>query len=135
MHEIIWTKDQISEELFAPVRSEKQFSVNLTLFCESQNFNTYLNRKVVIAANGEIKNAPNSKIEFGNYNSAGLSAIVNTKEFQSLWHVKKDDIEVCKECEYRHMCLDNRIPVKKEDKWIHETNCLYDVYTGRWNTN
>jgi SPASM domain peptide maturase of grasp-with-spasm system len=132
MQEIISTNHSITEELYSPIMNEGDFSVNMGLFCESQNFNTYLNRKIVIAPNGDIKNAPNSKAVYGNFNFENLSDIVNKKEFQELWSCKKDLVEICKDCEYRHMCVDNRVPIKREGKWTHETSCLYDVYSGKW---
>ncbi len=111
------------------------FRPNIDLFCESQGFHTYFNQKVVIDIQGNIKNVPNTDHSFGNVNNVSLAEVIQTEEFQALWCLKKDDIEICKECEYRHMCVDNRIPERIGSQWKHNEKCNYDVYNCLWNHN
>ncbi len=113
------------------------FNVNITLFTESQKHNTYFNRKLFIDVNGDIKNAPLMENIFGNINSFNNSAeilkIIASNEFQEYWNVHKGLIDICKECEFRHMCVDNRIPVKRNEKeWYHEIECNYNPYIAKW---
>ncbi len=135
MQAISFITRSIDYRLQMPIKDTSNFRTNIDLFCESQKFNTYFNQKVVIDINGNIKNAPNTEISFGNVNDQSLAEIIHTEEFQALWHIKKDDIEICNLCEYRYMCVDNRIPKKKENKWVHSEKCNYDVYKCQWNTN
>lgn len=113
------------------------FAVNIPLFTESQAHHTYFNRKLYIGANGEIKNAPECEETFGNINELKnveeLKQIIATPEFQKYWFVHKELCDVCKECEFRHMCVDNRLPYQRKDgSWYHKTECNYNPYICKW---
>ncbi len=113
------------------------FNVNLELFSESQEYNTYFNRKLVIGFNGEIKNAIECNETFGNIkeikNIDQLREIILSAEFQVHWKVHKELCDVCKDCEFRHMCVDNRLPHKrKENEWYHKIECNYNPYIAKW---
>jgi SPASM domain peptide maturase of grasp-with-spasm system len=99
-------------------KSLEFFNVHISLFTESQKHNTYFNRKLFIGSNGELKNSPESLTIFGNINEIkqtdDILRIINSTEFQKYWYVNKDSIDVCKQCEFRHMCVDNRIPISNE---------------------
>lgn len=117
---------------------KNDFTINLPLFTESQIHNTYFNRKLYIGVNGEIKNATETSIVFGNINELentnDILKIIESKEFQKYWYVHKELIDVCKQCEFRHMCVDNRIPLLRNEKqWYFKTECIYNPYIGKWN--
>ena len=119
-------------------RTINDFNVNITLFTEAQKHNTYFNRKLHIGVNGEIKNAQENTEVFGNINSLNspneLLNIISKKEFQKYWYVHKDLIDVCKQCEYRYMCVDNRVPLKRNEReWYMEMECNYNPYIAKWN--
>ena len=120
------------------IKEINKFTPNLQLFIESQSYNTYFNRKMYIGKNGEIKNAPECVKSFGhvqNLNSPkDLISIVNNLEFQEYWKVKKEICDVCKDCEFRHMCVDNRLPYqrKSDNLWYHNTECNYNPYIAKW---
>ncbi len=119
------------------LKSLEFFNVNITLFTESQKHNAYFNRKLYIGAEGEIKNSPLTKNIFGNIhnlkNANEILDIVNAKEFQKHWFIHKGLIDVCKQCEFRHMCVDNRLPLKRNDnEWFMETECNYNPYIAKW---
>ncbi len=42
------------------------------------------------------------------YTNENTINIVQSLEFQQLWHLNKDKINVCKDCQYRYMCPDCR---------------------------
>lgn len=96
-------------------KKEAFFQVNMNLFLESKVHNTYFNRKIAIAKDGTIKNAPTYNQCFGNIYSIDskkdLLDIINLPDFKRFWNVSKDKIETCRECEFRYMCVDNRIPI------------------------
>ena len=109
------------------------FTVTLPLFAESQQYNTCLNRKISVCADGEIKNCPSMATGFGNVKDTTLFAAVAHKNFKDLWHLHKDQIEVCKDCEFRHICTDCRAFVQKEhDVFSKPLKCSYDPYTATW---
>ncbi|MBL7912634.1 MAG: grasp-with-spasm system SPASM domain peptide maturase [Bacteroidia bacterium] len=112
---------------------EENFNINLSLFTESQQNNTCLNRKINIDSSGNIKNCPCMKENFGNIKDTKLAEAVNKPGFKKLWGIKKADIKVCKDCEYRHVCTDCRAFTEDpSDLYSKPLKCGYDPYTGSW---
>jgi len=129
-----YTNNKVSKYIGA---SENTFSCNIMMFRESQRHHTYFNRKLYIGLNGEIKNAPECEEDFGcieNLSSPGkLKEIIVTPEFQKYWYVHKELCDVCKVCEFRHICVDNRLPQQRKDEsWYHKEECNYNPYIGKW---
>jgi radical SAM protein with 4Fe4S-binding SPASM domain len=116
---------------------KKEFYPDLTLILESYDFHTYFNCKLYIGTSGEIKNAPECDEIFGNIkdinNPEELKQIIKTQEFQKYWNVHKDIQDVCKDCEFRYMCVDNKIPYQRsENEWYHKLECNYNPYIAKW---
>ena len=112
-----------------PAISPETFVLNLKFFSESQSFNNCLNKKVSISANGDIKNCPSITRVFGNIKNTSIMDAISDESFQELWMVKKDSIEICKDCEFRYICSDCRASTEKYKK---PSGCSYDPYTARW---
>ncbi|MCC6448545.1 MAG: grasp-with-spasm system SPASM domain peptide maturase [Chitinophagaceae bacterium] len=135
--QIISTKNKIE---FAHNRSNvhpNYFTQNITLYTEAQNYHTYFNRKAFIDMNGNIKISPEHADLIGNINELNANIdimdIINKSNFKVLWNIKKDDTLVCKDCEFRYMCIDTRIPIKLSDRfWSHEVDCNYNPLLGKW---
>jgi len=117
--------------------SVNDFRCNYELFSESQKHNTYFNNKLYIGSSGEIKNAPESEIGFGYIQDLKdveeLKEIISKSEFQKYWFIYKDLCDVCRDCEFKHMCVDNRLPYQREDgTWYYKKECNYNPYIGKW---
>ena len=109
------------------------FPVNMSLFTESQHFNTCLNRKIGIDEHGEIKNCPSMEKSFGNIAESSLLEILENPEFKTLWKIRKDDIDVCRDCEYRYLCTDCRCYLKRaDDLYSQPEKCHYNPYIAKW---
>lgn len=109
------------------------FDINPQVFSESQNFNTCLNRKISIDKNGEIRNCPSMSDSYGNIRMQKLNHVLEQQKFTEKWKIKKDEIQVCKDCEFRHICIDCRAfledPSNKKSKPL---KCGYNPYTTEW---
>ncbi|XLS29882.1 grasp-with-spasm system SPASM domain peptide maturase [Flavobacteriaceae bacterium M23B6Z8] len=122
------------------VVDRRNFAVNIKFFVEAQNHNVYYNRKVYIDEEGAIKQSPDCKetklTSFGNISNTRLNSVLNMKDFKEVWNVNKNDIKICKDCEYRYMCTDSRMPIKEEnsDFYFFESDCNYDPFTATWKT-
>lgn len=113
--------------------SPNQFNSNIDLFMEAKHFNTCLNRKIGIDINGEIKNCPSFNKSFGNISNTEISVIIEEEDFKDFWHVKKDLINTCKDCEFRYMCTDCRYSdLESFGKYDKPQKCLYNPYTCEW---
>lgn len=109
------------------------FAPNLETFLEAQRHNTCLNRKVAVDARGEIRNCPSLAASFGNVREVSLHSAVARRDFRELWEVNKDQIDVCRDCEFRYVCVDCRAYLSRpEDRYSKPARCGYDPYTARW---
>jgi SPASM domain peptide maturase of grasp-with-spasm system len=109
------------------------FAINIETFTESQHHNTCLNRKISIDVNGDIKNCPSIAKSYGNIKNTKLIDVVNNHEFQKVWHIKKDEITKCKDCEFRYVCTDCRAYIENpNDMYSAPLKCAYNPYTCEW---
>ncbi|HRB70845.1 MAG TPA: grasp-with-spasm system SPASM domain peptide maturase [Flavobacterium sp.] len=113
--------------------SQDYFSINIKTFTESNHFNTCLNKKIAIDNDGNIKNCPSMKESYGNIKDTKLLDVVDNYCFKDCWSIKKDIIEVCKDCEFRHICTDCRAYVEEpNNKFSKPLKCGYNPYTNEW---
>lgn len=111
----------------------KYFSISIDGFTEAHNFNSCLNRKIYINNEGDMKNCPHSKFIYGNIKKDNVKDIVNSVDFQYLWNIKKDSIQICKDCEFRYVCTDCRMFLRNtEDILSHPSKCTYNPYIAKW---
>lgn len=114
------------------------FSCNSHIYNESHCFNSCLAGKMSIDINGNIKNCPSMPQSFGNIKNTPLKEALNHDDFKKYWNLTKDNIEVCKDCEFRYICTDCRAYTEqtntnKDGLDISKPlKCGYDPYTGEW---
>jgi SPASM domain peptide maturase of grasp-with-spasm system len=113
--------------------NKEYFSLNLRFLTEAQAHNTCLNRKLCIDAEGNIKNCPAMSRSFGNIKDTTLQEVIEKEEFQDLWFINKDKIDVCKDCEFRYMCMDCRCFIKDlKNIYSQPAKCGYNPYICKW---
>jgi SPASM domain peptide maturase of grasp-with-spasm system len=120
-----------------PVISPDVFFVNLQLLIESRHHNPYFHRKIYIGPEGDIRNAPEDSRIFGNIRDIAdarqIAGIVEHSDFRRYWDIPKDNIDVCRDCEFRYMCTDARVPSGRPDgSWFFPTECAYNPYICKW---
>ncbi|HNW99209.1 MAG TPA: grasp-with-spasm system SPASM domain peptide maturase [Bacteroidales bacterium] len=129
--EILYKKENIC--CSCGLISKQHMIINMSFYTEALQFNTCLNRKVCIDINGEIKNCPSMQESFGNIKDTTLADAVEKSGFKDLWFVNKDKIDVCKDCEFRYMCTDCRVFIKKpENIFSQPVKCTYNPYIAKW---
>lgn len=116
------TKSVTSSDCCGIIKPEF-FGINIEFFSEGNAFNTCLNRKISIDVEGNIKNCPSMKISYGNINEKQLIDISNLKKFKEIWNIKKDEIEICKNCEFRYICTDCRAFTKEDSLYSKPSKC------------
>ncbi len=130
---IIHSKSPLSSEKSCGITKKDSFTINIKMFAESGRYNSCLNRKVSIDANGNIKNCPSMPQSFGNIKDSTLQDALGHKDFKKYWSLTKDQVEVCKDCEFRYICTDCR--AYKEDPsndYSKPLKCGYSPYTNTW---
>jgi SPASM domain peptide maturase of grasp-with-spasm system len=110
----------------------KLFAINTQHFTEARCFNSCLNKKVSIAANGDIMACPSMKNAYGNVRSARLAEVIQQSKIQDLWRVTKDQVQVCKDCEFRYVCTDCRAHTVDGGRYSKPSSCRYNPYTAAW---
>ena len=109
------------------------FNVNKNKVLESLNHNSCLHKKISIDKDGNIKNCPSMAESFGNIKDTTLEEALNKPNFKKYWNITKDQIEVCKDCEFRHICTDCRAYIENpEDQYSKPLKCGYNPYTCEW---
>jgi len=113
--------------------SEHNFNVNLQHFTEAHNFNSCLNCKLSVDKYGDIGNCPSMKQRFGNINTVDLKDALSEPSFWVYPKIKKDEVSVCKDCEYRYICVDCRAFIQNGyDPYSKPAKCRYNPYEGEW---
>lgn len=98
-----------------------------------KQFNGCLYKKLTIDVKGNIKNCPSINKNFGHHSQKDLSLILNDHKFKSLGLIKKDDIKICQDCEFRYNCTDCRaFTIDKNDIYSKPLKCGYNPYTNEW---
>lgn len=127
------TTTEINSNSHCGIVSSNLFNSHLSHFTESQHHNTCLNRKISIDKDGYIKNCPSMAHHYGHISDTKLEDVVKLPEFQKYWHIKKDEITKCKDCEFRHVCTDCRAYLDNpDDLYSAPLKCGYDPYTCTW---
>ena len=114
------------------------FNTNMPKVLEAINHNSCLHKKLGIDRNGNIKNCPAMPQSFGNINKMTLEEVLQQGAVQQYWNMTKDEITVCKDCEFRNVCTDCRAFTERSD--YNESGldvskplkCGYDPYSNEW---
>lgn len=121
------------KEIINELHSRNNIIINLDAFCEAQSFNLGLNRKVCIDAQGYIKNHITHEKTFGNVNVDLLKTVIDTQDFKANWLISNNEIEICKDCQYRYSCFNNSEVIKNRNgQFTKEQKCAFDPYTNAW---
>ncbi len=68
---------------------------------------------------------------YGSINKISIEEIIKTENFKKFDKITKDQIKVCKDCEFRYICTDCRVFVEGN---IHSKplKCNYNPYKTKW---
>ncbi|MBN8677661.1 MAG: grasp-with-spasm system SPASM domain peptide maturase [Chitinophagales bacterium] len=131
-HVVTVTTD-VTGHLSCGVISHHYFTPNISTYTESLAHNSCLNRKISIDADGNIKNCPSMAQSFGNIKDTTLQEALEHPEFKKYWNITKDQIAVCKDCEFRYICTDCRAYLENpHDMYAKPLKCGYNPYTCEW---
>lgn len=133
MGHIFFTQDEITSSNHCGIISPDYFTINIKTFTEAQKHNTCLNRKISIDTEGYIRNCPSMKEHYGNIKDTTLQKALEHPDFKKYWFINKDQISVCKDCEFRYICTDCRAYLENpEDMYSKPLKCGYNPYTCEW---
>ena len=108
-----------TKELF----NKSTLNISQPLYYEALNYNAGLYRKVCIDEYGNIKNYLSHETVYGNINTVSIVDTIQKNEFQKKSNISNDHIEVCKDCKYRYMCINNSDIEEKDGKFYKTKSC------------
>jgi SPASM domain peptide maturase of grasp-with-spasm system len=130
---VLYTNIPITSSKQCGIINSKFFTLNIESFTEAKNHNSCLNRKISIDVDGNIKNCPSMPQSFGNVKTGTLQEALDHPDFKKYWNVTKDQIAVCKDCEFKYVCTDCRAYIENpEDLHSKPLKCGYNPYTAVW---
>ncbi len=129
---VLYVKEDILNNTHCGNVSPYYFRCNLEVFRESIAFNNCLNLKIGIDTCGNIKNCPSLDEVLGNISSDKIADILHKKELQKYELINKDKIEVCKDCEFRYICIDCRAYRCEDNITSKPKKCSYNPYRAVW---
>ena len=103
-------------------------------FFYNKEFNPCWGNTVAFDTDGSIKPCLWSDEVVGNAHGNDIKTLIGAGKFNKFWELKKDNIEVCKKCEYRYGCYDCRVSILNQGRSLTDkTNgCSYNPDSGRW---
>ncbi|WP_062059232.1 SPASM domain-containing protein [Aquimarina longa] len=122
---IVFTGEQVhanTKEVYDP----SLFTISHSMYYESRHFNSGLHRKVCIDTDGSIKNYLSHTKVYGNIKENKISEIITKPKFQERYFITNDQIEKCKSCQFRYMCVSNSDIIKKNGKYFKKHTCNMD---------
>lgn len=137
LFEINYIEKNLSDFRNCGIINTKYFLPYQDNYLESINHNSCLHKKISIDKDGYIRNCPSMPQHFGNIKDTSLEEALNHPDFKKYWNVTKDMIDVCKDCEFRHICTDCRAYTERthfeEDIDLSKPlKCGYNPYTNEW---
>lgn len=109
------------------------FAISIQNYLEGIKNNTCLNKKISIDVQGFICNCPATPEKYGHFSDTSLHEALSKAHFKKYWEINKDQIEICKDCEFRRVCTDCRAFIQEENNlYSKPSKCSYDPYTATW---
>jgi SPASM domain peptide maturase of grasp-with-spasm system len=131
--DIVFLEYKLTDASHCGLVNLEYFSTNIDHYMESQFYNTCLNRKIGVDQLGYIKNCPSQQKSYGHINQHSFKQALDHPDFKKLWTVKKEQVDICQVCEFRHICTDCRVYLEDPNNiYSKPAKCSYDPYTASW---
>lgn len=130
---VVGTSESVMSSNCCGKISPDYFTVSTRSFAENKKYNSCLNKKISVDVNGNIKNCPSMVKSYGNILDVNIAEVANKEDFSKLQLIKKDDVEVCRYCEFRYICSDCRAYLlNPDDVYSKPLKCGYDPKSMTW---
>jgi SPASM domain peptide maturase of grasp-with-spasm system len=126
------TVQELKDHSSCGIISTAYFNMTMEHYTESQQYNTCLNRKIGIDKDGNIKNCPSMQNSYGNIFKNTIADVLINPEFKRVWTLNKNQVNVCKICEFRHVCTDCRAFHEDDYNMNKPVKCNYDPLQMEW---
>jgi radical SAM protein with 4Fe4S-binding SPASM domain len=115
------------------------FSITRDVLSRNLSGHPCLLGKITIADNGDVLPCIFSRsCAVGNIQETTLKEIISGQKLKTIWRSTKDNVLVCRDCEYRYSCFDCRPLSEGVNQGRGEyltapyPRCTYNPYSGEW---
>lgn len=116
-------------------RTKANFKITKEKFDKNAKYNSCWNGKLAITDSGDVIPCVFERdMICGNVNYKSIDEIIESDELQYCWGMSWENVEICRDCEYRYACKDCRPLAKSVEGKLYTKNprCMYNPYTGMW---
>ncbi|MCX7780458.1 MAG: radical SAM protein [Negativicutes bacterium] len=129
-------KDLLPENYVKPP-IKPPFYTDAPTFVRVQRYHPCLAGKIAVLPTGDVIPCIFARNQVcGNIFVSPLTEILSGQSLLSYWCTTKDQVEKCKDCEFRYACADCRPLAQGSDpekRWLAcSTGCSYNPYLGEW---
>ena len=128
--------DRLTHKLYYTTEVEKlQEKIEPWLFFQRCEGHPCWEGKLAVTCDGDVLPCPKAREEIiGDIHEKGLREIFRDEDMLRYWDMTKDNVEVCKDCEYRYACFDCRPFEKSASGKLKGKSpyCTYDPLKGKW---
>lgn len=115
--------------------TKPNFRTSRESFERYHHWNSCWAGKIAITSRGDVLPCVFAREHIvGNILQTGLEGIAFGENLQRLWRLTKDDVDTCKDCEYRYACKDCRPLAEALGGTLRSKypRCTYNPYAGTW---
>lgn len=123
---------------YNPFETNKEFycfQFNLQFYIEAQFTNPYYYNKLYVDFHGNIYNSPEltgQRICHVYDNILQIKRALDEYNSHNVCLTPKVQIEICKDCELRFVCMDNRLVENNKLYYYYKRSCPYNPYICLW---
>ncbi|AZA79845.1 grasp-with-spasm system SPASM domain peptide maturase [Chryseobacterium sp. G0186] len=130
---VIYYEKNITNPKYCGIIQEDYFLNDINNISKSNVVNNCLYGKLFISVSGELKNCPSAEKTINNIDKVSITFLTQEIDKQKERFITKNQIDVCKDCEYRYFCTDCRMYRENpENIFSKPLKCGYDPYKGIW---
>lgn len=109
--------------------SEILLSINIETYAKYLRGNTCLWKKISVSSNGDVKHCPSMSFSYGRLGEIDFLDVKKDSRYKLFSEIKKSEIPICCDCEYRVFCTDCRCYIVNPlDIYSKPRKCRYSPY-------
>lgn len=116
-------------------RIKPDFNFNKFTFYYAQKYNSCWGHLLMLRADGKIILCPHARdFVVGDIKQQSMDEIMKSDLLEKYWTLTIDQVDICRDCEYRYFCEDCRPLAFYENTGLYSKmpRCTYNPYTGIW---
>lgn len=128
---VYYVSAEVSSKMQCGVVHPNNFAANRHMMAETLCYSSCWHKKISIDADGYVRPCRFAQQVLGRIDDAPLT--VYAEQLAALSAVTKDQVDVCRDCEFHRICPDCRVFTRQHERHTaHPARCTYNPYIARW---